>query len=77
MKRDIKSPIKPVRLKGLPEGIRRELKQARLKHGWSQAELGRRANMSELHTLIARYRTATFATAVYSFVSIVDARKLN
>lgn len=49
MKRDIKSPIKPVRLNGLPEGIRRELKEARLKRGWSQAELGRRASLPQMH----------------------------
>ena len=49
MKRDIKSPIKPVRLNGLPAEIRRELKEARLKRGWSQAELGRRASLPQMH----------------------------
>ena len=49
MKRDIKSPIKALRLDGLPEEIRRELKEARLKRGWSQAELGRRASLPQMH----------------------------
>jgi transcriptional regulator with XRE-family HTH domain len=49
MRRDIKSPIKPVRLGGLPAEIRRELKEARLKRGWSQAELGRRASLPQMH----------------------------
>jgi transcriptional regulator with XRE-family HTH domain len=49
MKRNIKSPIKALRLDGLPEEIRRELKEARLKRGWSQAELGRRASLPQMH----------------------------
>jgi transcriptional regulator with XRE-family HTH domain len=49
MKSDIKSPIKAVRLDGLPEAIRRELKEARLKRGWTQAELGRRASLPQMH----------------------------
>ncbi len=49
MKHDIKSPIKAVRLDGLPEVIRRELKEARLKRGWSQSELGRRASLPQMH----------------------------
>src|ERR1700723_2989411 len=49
MKRDIKSPIKPVRLDGLPEETRGELKEARLKRGWSQAELGRRVSLPQMH----------------------------
>ena len=49
MKRDIKSPIKPVRLDGLPADIRRELKEARLKRGWSQTELGRRTSLPQMH----------------------------
>ena len=49
MRRNIKSPIKAVRLDGLPAEIRRELKEARLKRGWSQAELGRRASLPQMH----------------------------
>lgn len=49
MKRNIKSPIKAVRLDGLPAEMRYELKNARLKRGWSQAELGRRASLPQMH----------------------------
>src|SRR5437899_9018729 len=49
MVRNIKKPIKPVRLDGLPADMRRELKEARRKRGWSQAELGRRAGLPQMH----------------------------
>jgi transcriptional regulator with XRE-family HTH domain len=49
MRHNIKSPIKAVRLDGLPTEIRRELKNARHKRGWSQAELGRRASLPQMH----------------------------
>ncbi len=41
--------IKPTRLRSLPETMRRELKAARLKRRWSQAELGRRARLPQAH----------------------------
>src|SRR5208337_4785304 len=49
MGQDIKKPIKPVRLCALPADMRRELKEARRKRGWSQAELGRRAGLPQMH----------------------------
>ncbi len=53
MKRHIKKPIKPSakprRLKGLPPSIRQILKDARLEQGWSQAELGARAGLPQMH----------------------------
>ena len=49
MKRNIKRPIKPLRLQGLPAEIRLSLKEARQKRGWSQAELGRRASLPQMH----------------------------
>src|SRR6266852_8432483 len=49
MVRNIKKPINPVRLDGLPADMRRELKEARRKRGWSQAELGRRAGLPQMH----------------------------
>lgn len=49
MRRDIKLPIKAVRLDGLPAEIRRKLKDARLKRGWSQSELGRRTSLPQMH----------------------------
>ncbi len=49
MDRDINIPIKPVRLDGLPADMRRELKAARRKRGWSQAALGRRIGLPQMH----------------------------
>lgn len=40
---------KPLRLEGLPETLRAELKTARLKHGWSQLELGKRVGLPQVH----------------------------
>lgn len=41
--------MKAIRLGSLPETMRRELKAARIKRGWSQAELGRRAGLPQAH----------------------------
>ncbi len=41
--------MKALRLEGLPEALREELKNARLKHGWSQLELGRRSGLPQVH----------------------------
>lgn len=49
MKTDIKKHIKPLRLKGLPENMRRSLIAARLNRRWSQAELGRRIGLPQAH----------------------------
>jgi transcriptional regulator with XRE-family HTH domain len=49
MKKYIKKPITSVRLNGLPREMRLELKESRRKHGWSQAELGRRAGLPQMH----------------------------
>ncbi len=49
MGKHIKKHIKPVRLDGLPADMRHELKEARRKRGWSQAELGRRASLPQMH----------------------------
>lgn len=43
------SHIKTVRLNRLPVAIRRELVAARHKRGWSQAELGRRVGLPQMH----------------------------
>jgi transcriptional regulator with XRE-family HTH domain len=48
MGQDINKPIK-LRLGGLPADMRHELKEARRKRGWSQAELGRRASLPQMH----------------------------
>jgi transcriptional regulator with XRE-family HTH domain len=49
MGKNIKKPIKPVRLDGLPADMRRDLKESRNKRGWSQAELGQRAGLPQMH----------------------------
>jgi transcriptional regulator with XRE-family HTH domain len=49
MKTDIKKHMKPTKVKGLPESLRQELKTARLKHGWSQLELGQRIGLPQMH----------------------------
>jgi len=41
--------MKPERLRRLPEALRRELKAARLRRGWSQLELGRRVGLPQVH----------------------------
>src|SRR5712692_5545601 len=41
--------MKNVRLHSLPEAMRLELKEARKGRGWSQAELGRRAGLPQMH----------------------------
>jgi transcriptional regulator with XRE-family HTH domain len=49
MERDIKKYIKALRLKALPDGMRRDLKEARDKRGWSQRELARRLGLTQKH----------------------------
>jgi transcriptional regulator with XRE-family HTH domain len=43
------SHIKKTRLNGLPERMRAEVVEARHKRGWSQAELGRRVGLPQVH----------------------------
>lgn len=49
MANNIKKHIKPLRLNGLPEDIRASLMAARRRLGWSQAELGRRLGLPQVH----------------------------
>jgi transcriptional regulator with XRE-family HTH domain len=46
---NISKHIKPLRLNGLPEDVRRQLKDERLKRGWSQSELGQRTGLPQMH----------------------------
>src|SRR5215472_17134072 len=41
--------IKPNRLHQLPDAVRKEIVEARHKRGWSQAELGRRVALPQVH----------------------------
>src|SRR5580704_10444607 len=83
MKRDIKSPIKPVRLNGLPEETRGELKEGRLKRGWSQAELGRRVSLPQMHIsgietgkIVPRYDTLLDLVRVLGYDLVMIPRSL-
>jgi transcriptional regulator with XRE-family HTH domain len=49
MTENITKHIKPLRLGGLPEDMRRELKEARIGRGWSQRELGSRLGLPQMH----------------------------
>ena len=49
MKNNIAKHIKPLRLKRLPDGMRRALKEARENRGWSQKELGSRLGLPQMH----------------------------
>src|SRR5438046_9121984 len=49
MKKNITKHIKPLRPKGLPEDMRRELREARVGRGWSQRELGSRLGLPQMH----------------------------
>lgn len=43
------SHVKPTRLNGLPEALRHELIEERHKRRWSQAELGHRLGLPQMH----------------------------
>jgi transcriptional regulator with XRE-family HTH domain len=49
MRKNIKSHIKSQRLNQLPEDLRQELKRARTKRCWTQAELGRHVGLPQMH----------------------------
>ena len=56
--------MRRLRLKRLPENIRREIRSARRERGWSQLELGRRAGLAQRHVsgletgrIVPRYDT--------------------
>ena len=49
MKHDLKKHIKPLKPKGLPEDLRLKIKEARLKRGWGQRELGTHVGLPQPH----------------------------
>ena len=64
MKENITNYIKPLRSRGLPEDLRRELKEARINRNWSQRELGSRIGIPQMHVsgiesgkIVPRYDT--------------------
>jgi transcriptional regulator with XRE-family HTH domain len=49
MKSDLKKRIKPLRSNGLPEDLRLKIKEARVKRGWGQRELGAQVGLPQPH----------------------------
>jgi transcriptional regulator with XRE-family HTH domain len=49
MNTDITQHIRPLRLEGLPEDIRRTLKELREKRGWTQRDLASRLGLTQAH----------------------------
>ena len=69
----MKPNAKPLRLDGLPEALRAELKAARLEHGWSQLELGRRTGLPQVHiSSIETGRTVPRYDTLLDLVRVLD-----
>ena len=49
MNTDTTNYIKPLRSKGLPEDFRKQLREARIKRGWGQRELGIQVGLPQPH----------------------------
>ena len=49
MARYIKKHVRPLRSRSLPGDVREQLKKARVQHGWSQGELGKRVSLPQQH----------------------------
>lgn len=83
MKTNIKKHIKSVRFNSLPESLRAELKNARLKRGWSQAELGLQAGLPQMHIsgietgkIVPRYNTLLDLVRILDYDLLLVPRSL-
>jgi transcriptional regulator with XRE-family HTH domain len=61
--------IKTTRLRYLPDDLRQELTQARHERGWSQAELGRRLGLPQMH--ISRIETGKIVPRFDTLLDLV------
>ena len=83
MEHDTKKHIRPLRLNGLPETMRRDLKAARLQHRWSQGELGQRTGLPQTHIsgietgkIVPRFDTLLDLVRVLDFDLLMVPRQL-
>jgi len=75
--------IKSERLNYLPGALRQDLIQARKKHGWSQAELGRRVGLPQVHIsgietgkVVPRYNTLLDLVRILDYDLVLVPRSL-
>jgi len=83
MEKHIKQHVKPLRLEGLPGDLRRELRKARERHGWSQRELGSRLGLPQMHIssiesgkIVPRYDTLLELARVLDYDLLMVPRAL-
>ena len=83
MPNDKELHMKTLRLEGLPETLRAQLKAARLARGWSQLELGRRVGLPQVHIsgvetgkTVPRYDTLLDLVRVLDFDLVMVPRSL-
>ena len=77
------SHIRSRRLSGLPQDVRRDLVARRRKFGWSQAELGRRVGLPQVHIsgietgkVVPRYNTLLDLVRVLDYDLLLVPRPL-
>jgi transcriptional regulator with XRE-family HTH domain len=77
------SHIKPAKPHGLPEAMREELRATRQERGWSQAELGRRVGLPQMHIsaiesgkIVPRFDTLLELVRVLGFDLLMVPRSL-
>src|SRR5271168_2206914 len=83
MKKNIKSHIRRSRISRLPEDLRRDLHNARIKLGWSQVKLGERTGLPQMHIsgietgkIVPRYDTLLDLVRVLDFDLLMVPRAL-
>jgi HTH-type transcriptional regulator / antitoxin HipB len=79
----MQSHIKSGRLGGLPEAMLQELRATRRRFGWSQAELGRRVGLPQMHIsgiesgkIVPRFDTLLDLTRILGFDPLLIPRAL-